>query len=352
MLDSWLAGRKTSGANALHAFSNANLGLGVGLGFPGGDPGVVLYKVQRHVAGTLNKCLVRLREHLTIDPDVRISDWEPKLGETVAVVVRIPPARGWGDHLRQAVAQKLRGKGPLVEITYGEQKAPVYNLESDGTAFRALIASTPLDEPGLQKILVRVNDGRHRNYEATAWLQNQDFPTESIWIPDHKVGLRGTDKEMAAVKQLRRRQSPQQSWRLPLLLPCQGEVTTVYGVKRFYNGVFAENYFHQGVDYGADTGTPIVAPAGGRVALVGRESSGFALHGNCVGVDHGQGVVSLLMHLDTVQVRVGAEVAAGQQVGTMGSTGMATGPHLHWGLYVNGKCVDPETWMRPQVWSL
>jgi murein DD-endopeptidase MepM/ murein hydrolase activator NlpD len=73
-----------------------------------------------------------------------------------------------------------------------------------------------------------------------------------------------------------------------------------------------------------------VSPADARVALVGREEDGFRLHGNCIGLDHGQGVVSTMLHLETVSVKEGELVKAGQVLGTVGETGIATGPHLHW----------------------
>lgn len=62
-------------------------------------------------------------------------------------------------------------------------------------------------------------------------------------------------------------------------------------------------YYHRGVDYGADKGSPVRAPANGQVALVGKESDGFMLHGNCVGLNHGQGVTSMLTHLDSAWVQ-------------------------------------------------
>ena len=98
-------------------------------------------------------------------------------------------------------------------------------------------------------------------------------------------------------------QSEQPPWDGPLRLPCRGEVTTPYGVRRYYDGVFAPKYFHAGVDYGADVGEDVVMPGGGRVALVGREEDGFVVHGNCVGVDHGCGMTSLFMHLSSICVR-------------------------------------------------
>ncbi|NEO60047.1 MAG: M23 family metallopeptidase, partial [Moorea sp. SIO4G2] len=91
-------------------------------------------------------------------------------------------------------------------------------------------------------------------------------------------------------------------------------------------------------------GSPVVAPAAGQIALVGRESEGFRVHGNTVGINHGQGVLSIMLHLSEIKVKEGDFVQAGQVIGTIGSTGASTGPHLHWGLYVHGQSVDPVPW--------
>ena len=79
---------------------------------------------------------------------------------------------------------------------------------------------------------------------------------------------------------------------------------------------------------------------------MGREEAGFAVHGNCIGVDHGAGVVTLFLHLDSADVRPGQRVMRGQKIGEVGDTGVATGPHLHFGLYVHGHNVDPEQWLH------
>ena len=95
-----------------------------------------------------------------------------------------------------------------------------------------------------------------------------------------------------------------------MIRPSQGRVSTEYGIRRYYNGVFAEDYYHRGVDYAAGTGSPVVAPAAGYVALVGRVSDGFELHGNTVGIDHGQGVLSIMIHLSRIDVNEGDFVSA------------------------------------------
>ncbi|MEM9979348.1 MAG: M23 family metallopeptidase, partial [Cyanobacteria bacterium P01_D01_bin.2] len=71
---------------------------------------------------------------------------------------------------------------------------------------------------------------------------------------------------------------------------------------------------------------------------------GFELHGNTIGIDHGQGLLSIMIHLSRIDVREGDFVQAGQTIGGIGSTGASTGPHLHWGLYVNQVAVDPVPW--------
>lgn len=130
-----------------------------------------------------------------------------------------------------------------------------------------------------------------------------------------------------------------------LLRPCSGPITTEYGVSRTYNGVPREGYFHGGLDYGAREGSAVISPADGRVVLVGEETDGFPYHGTCVTVDHGHGVASLLMHLSASAVKRGDVVRAGQLIGNVGETGVATGPHLHWGLHVGGVAVNPTPWL-------
>jgi murein DD-endopeptidase MepM/ murein hydrolase activator NlpD len=96
---------------------------------------------------------------------------------------------------------------------------------------------------------------------------------------------------------------------------------------------------HGGTDYAAPTGTPVVAVNSGRVALVGD----FFFPGRLVAIDHGLGLYTLYFHLDSVAVSQGDRVERGQTVGTVGATGRATGPHLHFGAHVAGSRIDPAT---------
>lgn len=253
---------------------------------------------------------------------VQVTPPNPTLGDTLSVIIQ--------------------PNGPVNEtptVQLGNKRYPAFAIAPN--RYRALIPTTPLTRPGTLSLLVTVG-GQSQSLGVA--LGGRDFPTQRIWLPPGKDDLEGTDHEFDRVDAFKRIVSPQKFWSGPFLRPSNAEVTTVYGVRRYYNGEFAHDYFHRGVDYGAGTGSPVVAPAAGRVALVGRESQGFVIHGNTVGIDHGQGVSSILIHLHTINVREGDRVEAGQVIGTVGSTGVATGPHLHWGLYVHGEAVDPVPW--------
>ena len=103
---------------------------------------------------------------------------------------------------------------------------------------------------------------------------------------------------------------------------------------------------HAGIDVPASRRTPGTAPAAGQVVDVGD----YVLSGRTVLIDHGQGAVSAYVHLDTALVAKGDLVRAGQRIARVGATGLATGPHLHYGLYLHGKDVDPVAWRDMPQW--
>ncbi len=136
-------------------------------------------------------------------------------------------------------------------------------------------------------------------------------------------------------------------WNAPWILPAEGEVSGVFGSYRSYDGVPSDTW-HHGHDIAADHGDPIVAPAPGTVVWIGD----LAVHGSGVIIDHGAGVHSGYWHMSLIAVRAGTEVEAGDWLGNIGTTGLSTGPHLHWEVIVRGVDVDPVQWTqdhRPPV---
>lgn len=128
-------------------------------------------------------------------------------------------------------------------------------------------------------------------------------------------------------------------WNGRLSMPVDGPITTQFGQGRSINGGPVGG-FHGGVDIANASGTPILAPAAGRVAWVGE----MPIRGNSVLLDHGMGVVTGYHHLLEFTRELGDLVAPGDEIAKMGSTGFSTGPHLHWEMTIYGVNVDPLTW--------
>lgn len=251
--------------------------------------------------------------------EVKILPETPQLGDTISVILTT-------DNPNQ-----------LPTVTVEQQNYPIFAVNN---GYRALIPTSPLTSSGKMTIRVR---GDQTTKNIGVWLKNRLFPVQRIWLSG-EASRPATQLELERVAAFKKLTTPTKFWQGAFARPNAARVSTGFGVRRYYNGVFADSYYHKGVDYAGSTGSAVVAPAAGKIRLVGREDAGFHVHGNVVGIDHGQGVLSIMMHLQDINVREGEIVKAGQKIGTIGSTGASTGPHLHWGLYVNGMAVDPVPW--------
>lgn len=122
-----------------------------------------------------------------------------------------------------------------------------------------------------------------------------------------------------------------------MVAPVNGRMTSPYGLRR--HPVLGYTRMHAGIDFGAAYGTPIFAVSDATVAFAGRRGG----HGNFVKLDHGGGIGTGYAHMSRIAVEPGARVRAGQVIGYVGSTGLSTGPHLHYELYRNGRTVNPAS---------
>ncbi len=183
--------------------------------------------------------------------------------------------------------------------------------------------------------------GNPRKAVGTIKIKSRKFPVQKLSLPGNLVDLdrvteQRADREAAQLNTLYGMSSGERLWRghftRPVASTGPGEG---FGARRVINGKARSP--HSGLDYAAPTGTPVVAANRGRVALVGD----FFFGGRTVALDHGQGLYTLYMHLDRVQVVEGALVERGETIGAVGSTGRATGPHLHWGAQLRRARVDP-----------
>ena len=120
------------------------------------------------------------------------------------------------------------------------------------------------------------------------------------------------------------------------ILPVNGRLSGVFGSQRILNS--KPRRPHYGIDIAQKKGTPVIAPSSGKVKLV---DYGMFFTGNTIVVDHGLGLMSIFAHLEDIFVEEGQKIKIGEKIGSVGMTGRATGPHLHWGIYLEKKPVDP-----------
>lgn len=129
---------------------------------------------------------------------------------------------------------------------------------------------------------------------------------------------------------------------IPSIMPTAGWLSSAFSRSRFHPILHIARP-HEGIDVSAPMGAPIVAPAAGTVTMVTVQNG----YGNVLEIDHGGGIVTKYAHCSRIVVRVGQRVKRGQVIANVGNTGLSTGPHLHYEIHVQGKVVDPLTYVLP-----
>ncbi len=149
--------------------------------------------------------------------------------------------------------------------------------------------------------------------------------------------------ELAQIAAARAMQIDANGWKQSFRWPVTGRLSGFFGSQRIYQG--KPGTYHSGTDIAVPAGTSFVAPADGIVVLAA--ASPFTLEGHLLIVDHGMGLTSAFLHCQRLDVKVGDRVMQGQALGTVGRTGRATGPHMHWGLKWRDARLDPAKLAGP-----
>jgi len=210
--------------------------------------------------------------------------------------------------------------------------------------FVAIIGIDAFTEAGRYAIdLEGAGDRPWSPFEQEIAVADSNYPNQSITVPEElsyllEPSIR-TDED-TFLNTLYSSFSEEKKWDGLFQVPVTDTVVTApYGGGRSYNeGPIT--IFHSGTDFSGDIGTPILAPANGTVIF----NDFLELRGNTVVIDHGWGIMTGYYHLTESFVEEGQEVETGQQVGTGGSTGLSTGPHLHWEFRIMGVPVDGMPW--------
>jgi murein DD-endopeptidase MepM/ murein hydrolase activator NlpD len=229
-----------------------------------------------------------------------------------------------------------------VRVRFAGRSWPLYPAEN---GWQTIVGTDPTSRPGSHQVRVEATGptGVILTARRPLTVTPGKFARRRITFDPRVAAVltpEAAERERRAVQRALRVLHTTALWRGPLAIPVQSRVSSPYGVLSIYGGVVRG--FHGGTDFAAPAGAPVRASAPGIVRL----AEELPLSGNAVMVDHGLGVVTSYLHMSSIAVDVGQRVAAGSVVGQVGSTGLATGPHLHWGLRVNGVRVDPMLWIR------
>jgi murein DD-endopeptidase MepM/ murein hydrolase activator NlpD len=216
--------------------------------------------------------------------------------------------------------------------------------QDDGYA--ALVGIDAFAQPGLFTLRLEGSGSRPwRPFEQQVQVRAGNYVLRQIVLPEEQSDLldpaiRQNEDEFLAT--FYNTSTEPRQWEGLFTSPVTTTVITApYGDPRSYNSGPVEIY-HSGVDFAGTLGTPILAPANGTVVF----NDLLRLRGNTVILDHGQGVFSAYFHLSETFVSVGDQVIAGQTIAAGGSTGLSTGPHLHWDLRIHGVPVNGLQWLE------
>lgn len=212
---------------------------------------------------------------------------------------------------------------------------------ADGEA-AGLMPVNALQEPGTFPLIVK-RAGGEELFRRDVHIEDAAFEKQDIKTSRTMRGLSAKPEEVKLMQKFNSTVSEKRFWAEPFARPTPDCMNSPFGVQRLHDGKPSGNY-HRGLDLRSPPGRPIRATAAGKV-LIARK---MAMPGNIVGIDHGQGLLTAYLHMSRIAVKEGTMVKRGQIVGYVGSTGFATGPHLHWSMVVNGVAVTPLQW-APEI---
>ena len=219
-------------------------------------------------------------------------------------------------------------------------KVPLYVQHIKDQHYQVLVGIPLMEKLGKKTIKVQDFSTRLLDFEVTKQTYTEQYITlkgrNKKYVNPNLTHMDRIKKERPILSSARKIFSDKNLSSGLFIRPVNGVTTSPFGLKRFYNGEARRP--HTGLDYAGDIGTPIKAPADGKVILVGK----FFFNGNAVFLDHGQGLISVYIHMNNYLVKQGQFVKQGDSIGTIGQTGRATGPHLHWGVYLNQTVVNPN----------
>lgn len=231
---------------------------------------------------------------------------------------------------------------PVAELTqttptvfFNDKRALVTTTETQWVALVGIPLSTKIGE---HSVTIKKGD---KSQKKTFTVIDKHYPEQRLTIKKKRMVTGFTKEDLKKINSDKKAMFKakkvwtEQSIDTDFIAPVDGRLSSLFGLKRFFNDIPKRP--HSGLDIAAPTGTPILSPAPAKVIDTGH----YYFNGNTVFLDHGQGLLSAYLHMNTITVKPGQLLKQGDPLGTVGATGRVTGPHLHWMVYLNKTPVDP-----------
>ncbi len=234
---------------------------------------------------------------------------------------------------------QLAGQAGIAKVVYRKHRVAVVDRGGQSVALVGIPLSV---SPGMEHLKVFYMDGAKQ--DVAFEVKSKNYPSQHITIKDRRK-VNPNPEDLRRIRaEIKRIRTAFASWTpsspdWDFIAPISGPRSSSFGSRRFFNGQARKP--HSGMDIPAPTGTPVHASASGTIT----ETGDYFFNGNTVFVDHGEGLVTMYCHLNTIAVEVGQRVTKATVIGTVGETGRVTGPHLHWSVSLNDARVDPALFL-------
>jgi murein DD-endopeptidase MepM/ murein hydrolase activator NlpD len=234
----------------------------------------------------------------------------------------------------------VEGEPLSVQGRFRNRLVPFFKTGREGE-FGALVGIDMADTPETADLKAEITYPRSvRKRVFRVVVAPEEFREQRMTLPKDQVdpdaaALQRIDLEKAKVKAVLAGFTPERLWGTAFLVPVEGTVTGAFGSRRILNGQPRNQ--HNGEDIAASLGAPVKATNDGIVRMVDEHF----FSGKGVILDHGLGLFTMYFHLDSAAVKEGDRVKRGDVIGAVGQSGRTTGPHLHWGAWLNGSRVNP-----------
>src|SRR5437867_5358207 len=222
-----------------------------------------------------------------------------------------------------------------------------FSLDTVNKTWYGIAGSSLQTRPGSYVLKLEANTigGKEISFERKITIYAAKYPRTVIQVAKQYTEpspeqLQKVSQDSSLKQEAFHRVNPEREWSGDFHPPVEATISGVFGTQRTFNGKVQS--VHQGLDYAVPSGTPVAAVNSGIVLL----AQPLYFEGNCVVLDHGQGLLTLYMHLSEIKVKEGEKIERGEEIGLSGGSGRATGPHLHLAVRWQGIYLNPATLLR------